>query len=132
MLVGDAASLTSSIYQEGVNMAVASGIYAGKTAIKAKEIGDYSSKTLSNYESLLKSSYVMKELYQLKDLQKMFRNNPRLFGLYPDLINYAMREFLNMDGELKRVKRKRIMKRIRERVGILNLLLDLIKARKLF
>jgi len=37
-----------------------------------------------------------------------------------------------MDGELKRVKRKRIMRKIRERVGFLNLLLDLMKARKLF
>ncbi|MCP8308952.1 MAG: FAD-dependent oxidoreductase [archaeon] len=131
MLVGDAASLTSSIYQEGVNMAIASGLYAGKTAIKAKKLGDYSSKTLSNYENLLKSSYVMKELYQLRELPKMFMNNPRLFGLYPDMINYAMREFLTMDGELKRVKRQRIMRKIGERVGFLNLLLDLIKARKL-
>ncbi|MCP8320813.1 MAG: FAD-binding protein [archaeon] len=131
MLVGDAASLTSSIYQEGVNMAIASGIYAGKTAIKAKEIGDYSSKTLSNYENLLKESYVMKELYQLRELPKILRNNPRLFGLYPDIINYAMREFLSMDGELKRVKRKKIMRKIKERVGLLNLLLDLIKARKI-
>jgi electron transfer flavoprotein-quinone oxidoreductase len=131
MVVGDAASLTSSIYQEGVNMAIASGVYAGKTAIKAKEIEDYSSKTLSYYEGLLKSSYVIKELYQLKDLQKIFRNNPRLFGLYPDLINYAMRELLSMDGELKKVKRKRIMRKMRQRVGFLNLLLDLIKARKI-
>ncbi|MCP8317405.1 MAG: hypothetical protein H3Z51_11210 [archaeon] len=58
-------------------------------------------------------------------------NNPRLFGLYPYIINYAMREFLTMDGELKRVKSKKIMRKIRERVGFLNLLIDLIKARKL-
>ncbi|MCP8320186.1 MAG: FAD-dependent oxidoreductase [archaeon] len=132
MLVGDAASLTSSIYQEGVNMAIASGLYSGKTAIKAKELRDYSSKTLSHYENLLKSSYVMKELYQLRELPKILSNNPRLFGLYPDMINYAMRELLTMDGELKRVKRKKIMKKIRERVGFLKLLIDIIKARKLF
>ncbi|MCP8316642.1 MAG: FAD-dependent oxidoreductase [archaeon] len=132
MLVGDAASLTSSIYQEGVNMAIESGLYAGKTAIKAKELRDYSSKTLSHYENLLKSSYVMKELYQLRELPKILSNNPRLFGLYPDMINYAMRELLTMDGELKRVKRKKIMKKIRERVGFLKLLIDIIKARKLF
>ncbi len=131
MLVGDAASLTSSVFQEGVNMAIASGIYAGKTAIKAKEVRDYSSKTLSYYGRLLKSSYVMEELYQLRGLQKMLVSNPRLFELYPDLINYAMKELLSMDGELKRAKRKRIMRSIKERVGFLNLLLDLITARKL-
>jgi hypothetical protein len=74
----------------------------------------------------------MKELYQLRDLPKKFRSNPRLFGLYPDIINYAMRELLSMDGELKKFKRKKIVRKIRERVGFLNLLLDLIKARELF
>jgi electron transfer flavoprotein-quinone oxidoreductase len=131
MVVGDAASLTSSIYQEGVNMAIESGIYAAKAAIKAKELGDYSSKTLSYYENLLRSSYVMKELYQLRDLPKIFRDNPRLFSIYPDLINYAMKELLSMDGELRRVKSKKIIKMIRQRVGFSKLLLDLIKARKI-
>ncbi len=132
MVVGDAASLTSSIYQEGVNMAIESGIYAAKAAIKAKELGDYSSNTLSYYEKLLKSSYVMKELYQLKDLPKIFRDNPRLFSIYPDLINYVMKELFSMDGELRRVKSKKIIKMIRQRVGFSKLLLDLIKARKIF
>ncbi|MGB9659848.1 MAG: FAD-dependent oxidoreductase [Nitrososphaerales archaeon] len=131
MVVGDAASLTSSIYQEGVNMAIESGIYAAKAAIKAKELGDYSSKTLSYYENLLRSSYVMKELYQLRDLPKIFRDNPRLFSIYPDLINYAMKELFSMDGELRRVKSKKIIKMIRQRVGFSKLLLDLIKARKI-
>ena len=132
MVVGDAASLTSSIYQEGVNMAIESGICAAKAAIKAKELGDYSSKTLSYYEKLLKSSYTIRELYQLRDSPKILRNNSRLFGLYPCLMNYAIREFLSMDGELKRVKCKKIIRKMEERVGFLNILLDLIKARKLF
>ncbi|MEM3382850.1 MAG: FAD-binding protein [Nitrososphaerales archaeon] len=132
IVVGDAASLTSSIYQEGVNMAIESGIYAAKAAIKAKELGDYSSKTLSYYEKLLRSSYVIKELYQLRDLPKIFRNNPRLFSIYPDLINYAMKELFSMNGETRRVKSKKIIKMIRQRVGFSKLLLDLIKARKIF
>ncbi|MEM2955245.1 MAG: hypothetical protein QXM25_00825, partial [Nitrososphaerales archaeon] len=86
----------------------------------------------SYYEKLLKSSYVMKELYQLKDLPKIFRDNPRLFSIYPDLINYIMKELFSMDGELRRVKSKKIIKMIRQRVGFSKLLLDLIKASKLF
>ncbi|MCP8304455.1 MAG: FAD-dependent oxidoreductase [archaeon] len=131
LLVGDAASLTSSVYQEGVNMAVESGLYAGRTVIKAKERGDYSSKTLSEYERTLRSSYVMRELYQLRDLPEIFGSNPRLFSLYPEMINYALRELLTMDGELRGAKRKKVMKMIRKRVGLSNLLRDLIKARKL-
>ncbi|MEM3538791.1 MAG: FAD-binding protein [Nitrososphaerales archaeon] len=131
MIVGDAASLTSSIHQEGVNMAIESGICAAKAAIKAKKLEDYSSKTLSYYENLLKSSYTIRELYQLRDLPKIFRDNPRLFGLYPSIINYAIGELLSMNGELKGVKRQKIIKMIKQRVGFSKLLLDLIKMRKI-
>jgi len=130
LLVGDAAFLCSSLYQEGVNMAIASGLYAGRTVIKAKERGDYSSKTLSDYERTLKSSYVMQELYQLRNVPKIFWSNSRLFSLYPEMINYAIKELLTMDGVQRQAKRKKIMKIIQKRVGLSNLLRDLIKARK--
>ena len=130
LVVGDAASLCSSLYQEGVNMAIASGLYAGKTVIKAKKKEDYSSKTLSEYERTLKSSYVMQELSQLRDLPEIFRRNTRFFSLYPEIINYAMKELLTMDGELRRAKLKKVMKMIQEKVGYSNLIRDLVKARK--
>ncbi|MGQ9719495.1 MAG: FAD-dependent oxidoreductase [Nitrososphaerales archaeon] len=131
LLVGDAAFLTSSVYQEGVNMAMASGMYAGRTVIEAKERGDYSLKTLSNYEKLLRSSYVVRELYHLRNLPEMFANNPRLFSIYPDMINYAIRELLTINGEFGRYKRKKIVKKVKERIGLWRLLLDLVRIRRL-
>ena len=47
MLLGDTAGLVNFMFQEGANLAIMSGKFAGETAVEAKKRGDYSSDTLA-------------------------------------------------------------------------------------
>jgi electron transfer flavoprotein-quinone oxidoreductase len=67
MLLGDAAGFVNFMYQEGSNLAITSGKLAAETVIAAKEKGDYSADSLSLYEKKLKDSFIMKDLYDLRN-----------------------------------------------------------------
>ncbi|GAI25590.1 unnamed protein product, partial [marine sediment metagenome] len=60
LVAGDAAALIlgTGLTLEGANFAVASGVAAAETVIRAKEMGDFSQKSLSYYPELLGESFV--------------------------------------------------------------------------
>jgi len=64
IITGDSAGFVNMapLYQEGSNLAMASGKFAGETAILAKEQKDFSKNTLSVYEEKLKHLYRAKKL----------------------------------------------------------------------
>jgi len=87
IVTGDAAgfALNMGITVRGMEFAVASGILAAETVIKAKESDDFSEKTLSLYENKLKDSFVLKDLYTYKNLPG-FLENRALFSVYPKIL----------------------------------------------
>jgi len=93
LVAGDAAGLSMNIgvTVRGMEYALASGHFAGKTVIKAKEKNDFSAASLSIYEQLLRDSFVMKDFENFKaSLHAM--ENPRLFTVYPQLAGNIMRD----------------------------------------
>lgn len=84
IVTGDAAgfALNMGVTVRGMEFAVASGVAAANTIIKAKEDGDFSEKTLSLYERMLRESFVLKDLFTYKNLPK-FLDNDALFSVYP-------------------------------------------------
>ena len=68
LIVGDAAGLVNpSLYREGSNMAMASGVMAAETIIEAKEKGDFSEAGLAGYGRRLRESFVMQDLQRYCD-----------------------------------------------------------------
>ncbi len=122
MIAGDAAYLCS--YPEGTNLAMASGMLAGKAALHAKKNHDYSANSLSAYQKMLSDTYVMKEMKRKSASHKQLVKNPRLFGIYPDLVSELLADMLHIDGESKSLKHKRAIKKVREKVGLLNAIRD--------
>jgi len=99
LVVGEAAGLINTVYKEGTNLAIESGILAAKTAIKAIEADDYSEKTLSLYAREMEKSFALKDLKRFKNAKYLLKN-PEMFSRIISLLN-AVEELLTCDNESK-------------------------------
>lgn len=81
MIVGDSAGFLSTPRLKGVHLAIRSGICAAKTAAKALTQGDTSEKMLSNYEELVNSSFIYKELYPTRNMRAVMQEGMIVGGL---------------------------------------------------
>lgn len=99
LIAGDAAGffLEGGPILRGMDFAIESGSIAGETAIIAHERKDFSEKTLKIYVDLLKKSFVLRDLKQFRRTPKAM-SNPRLYSLYPELINEILVEMMTIDG----------------------------------
>ena len=68
LVAGDAAALclAAGIWLEGVNFAMASGIYAGEAALEALRAGDVSAAGLAGYRRRLESTFVLRDHRKLR------------------------------------------------------------------
>ncbi|MGQ9631767.1 MAG: FAD-dependent oxidoreductase [bacterium] len=129
LLVGDSAGLVNaSIYHEGSNLAMASGVFAAETIIEAKKRGDFSANTLSLYEKKLRDSFVMKDLKKFRRMSEFCLRNPQVFEKYPDLLNRIAGDYFTITERPKSDVEKGIIGRIRREVGFLRLARDILKA----
>jgi electron transfer flavoprotein-quinone oxidoreductase len=84
VVVGDAAglALNMGILVRGMEFAIASGYLAAQTVKKAKEKGDFSASTLALYQTLLKESFVLKDMETFRHSLEALEN-PRMTDFYP-------------------------------------------------
>jgi electron transfer flavoprotein-quinone oxidoreductase len=133
MLAGDCAGfINNSLFQEGTNMAMASGIFAGETAVEAKQKSDYSGQNLSKiYLSKLENSFVLKDMYQYRDFMGLLRERRDLIGKYPELAIEFLVNYFTVDGRSKKEMKKETLKNIRKKINIFKVLSDMFHARKM-
>ncbi len=126
LVVGDAAGLlvNSGITLRGMDMAIASGMAAAQVVKIATERNDFSKKSLSHYEELLKNDFVLKDRETFKRAPE-FLQNARLYSLYPELACRLFHMLALVKGEKKRVFDEILEETKGERVQIL---LDMIKG----
>ncbi len=103
LIAGDAAglTLTTGLVLEGANFAIASGIAAAETVIRAKKIGDFSKKSLARYPELLKQSFVLQDLETFKKAPLLLEN-PRLYQQYPELACELAERIFTNDGKTRK------------------------------
>lgn len=101
MVVGDTAMFVNGLNREGSNLAMISGKIAGKVAAEAIQSGDISAHGMSVYESRLRDSFVIKDLYKFRKLMPFIESNPHLLGQYPEILNQAARMYFTADGTPK-------------------------------
>ncbi|NBJ15039.1 MAG: FAD-dependent oxidoreductase [Dehalobacter sp. 4CP] len=87
LVVGDAAGLGSNngFTVRGMDLAIASGIYAADTILEAKAKGDFSAATLASYKKKLEDSFVLKDMKTYAGAAA-FMKGDRLFNAYPKLV----------------------------------------------
>jgi electron transfer flavoprotein-quinone oxidoreductase len=125
VVAGDAAALCNAtgVNLEGINLASHSGILAGEAVIAAHRVQDFSRWGLSYYKELLEASYVMKDLKTYRRAPKMLHNN-RIYREYPDLACGMMEYLYRIDGTSKENLMDLFQRTAREKVGLVNLVVD--------
>jgi electron transfer flavoprotein-quinone oxidoreductase len=132
LVVGDAAgfALNMGITVRGMEFAVASGYLAAQAVKQAKGKGDYSSAALGTYATLLKESFVLKDLETFRHSLDVLEN-PRMTNFYPAWVCKVMEDiFLIGEGPKKRVS-STIWKGVRQGLFNLATLRDFLRWRRI-
>ncbi len=124
LVAGDAAALVMNLgfTIRGMDLCIESGRLAAETIIKAKEAGDFSSKTLSQYKTALDNSFIMKDMMHFRKMPKFIENH-RIFTQYPALADKIMSDLFIMHGQEPVKFKKKAMAAVKD-VGLMNLLKD--------
>ncbi len=128
ILTGDAAGLiNASQYHEGSNLAMASGVYAAETVIAAKEKGDFSNATLSQYRDKLEQSFVLKDLKKFQKFSGFLNDNPHLLSDYPDIAVKLLEDYFRISEKPKAQIEKEVVAKFKNEIGIFNFARDIFK-----
>jgi len=113
MIIGDAAMLVNNLHWEGTNLAMISGKLAAQTAVEALNKGDFSRKTLKNYEKALQNSFIMKDLKTYRNLMDIAHQRQKAFmDYYLRKINAFFEMFTSVDSTPKRENYHKFIKSI--------------------
>lgn len=124
MIAGDAAQMINPTHREGSNLAMTAGALAAQTAFEAKQKGDFSKASLSNYQKKLEASFIIPDLIDHKDVEVKIEKNMDLLNVYPDLACQALYEYFTVDGRTKKDIQKSILRKILKTRSIANILKD--------
>ncbi|BAH06443.1 FixC protein [Clostridium kluyveri] len=124
ILVGDAAQFVNGIHREGSNLGMTSGRLAAETIIRAKKLDEFSERTLSYYQKLIKDSFIMKDLKKYENASHVLEENPHFFNHYIPAANKAMSEMFTVDGVSKKDKQKLIIKQMTKGSSLWGLVKD--------
>jgi len=103
LLLGDAAgfALNHGITVRGMDFAIASGFFASEVVKEAKKRNDFSINALSLYESFLRNSFVLKDMYNFKNSSEILWSVSRLYNYYPQLVSDLFKDIFFVPAENK-------------------------------
>ena len=119
LVAGDAAALclAAGIWLEGVNFAMASGMYAAEAVLDALRTGDVSVTGLSGYRKRLEDTFVLKDHRKLRRAPALVLSD-RVQHLYPELVTSVAERMFRVDNPEPKPGLRRILTQERKRVGI--------------
>jgi electron transfer flavoprotein-quinone oxidoreductase len=127
LLVGDAAGLVNtSFFHEGVNLAMASGVFAAETILEALAKKDFSSATLSEYKNKLDKSFVMQDLRQYRGFISFLDSHRGILNEYPGLLAEVLTDYFTVSEKPKNQLKKEIFRKVLKKIGVRRLLGDLL------
>ena len=119
LVAGDAAAmcLAAGIWLEGVNFAMASGMYAGQAAVEAIGRGDTSLAGLAGYERRLADTFVLKDHRKLRRAPKLVLSD-RVQHLYPQFVANVVEGMFRVENPAPKPGLRRIVMRERKAAGL--------------
>ena len=119
LVAGDAAALclAAGIWLEGVNFAMASGIYAAEAVLEALAAGDVSHTGLAGYERRMRDSFVLRDHRKLRRAPGLVLSD-RVQHRYPQLLADTLESMFRVDNPAPKPGLRRIVTRERKRLGI--------------
>jgi electron transfer flavoprotein-quinone oxidoreductase len=119
LIAGDAAALclAAGIWLEGVNFAMASGMYAGQTAIESIGNGDVSQRGLGGYARRLSETFVLRDHRKLRRAPELVLSD-RVQHLYPSMVTGIAERMFRVDNPAAKPGLRRIIREERKRTGV--------------
>lgn len=119
LVAGDAAALclAAGIWLEGVNFAMASGMYAGEAAVEAVQANDTSATGLAGYQHRLSDTFVLKDHRKLHRAPELVLSD-RVQHLYPSMVANVVERMFRVDNPNPKPGVRRILNEERKRAGV--------------
>lgn len=119
LIAGDAAALclAAGIWLEGVNFAMASGMYAGEVAAEASALGTVSRRALERYVDRLEKTFVLQDHRKLRKIPKLVLSD-RVQHRYPQFVTSVVDRMFRVDNPNPKPGLRRIVREERRRAGI--------------
>ena len=126
LVAGDAAALclAAGIWLEGVNFAMASGMYAGQSAAQAITAGDTTASGLRSYTKKLNETFVLKDHKKLRKIPHLVLSD-RVQHKYPGFVTGIVERMFRVENPDPKPGVRRILREERKKAGIS--LMDLIR-----
>jgi electron transfer flavoprotein-quinone oxidoreductase len=126
LVAGDAAALclAAGIWLEGVNFAMASGMYAGQSAAQAVTAGNTSASGLQSYTKKLNETFVLKDHKKLRKIPHLVLSD-RVQHKYPGFVTGIDERMFRVENPHPKPGVRRILREERKKAGIS--LMDLIR-----
>ena len=126
LVAGDAAALclAAGIWLEGVNFAMASGMYAGQSAAQAVAAGNTSASGLQSYTKKLNETFVLKDHKKLRKIPHLVLSD-RVQHKYPGFVTGIVERMFRVENPDPKPGVRRILREERKKAGIS--LMDLIR-----
>jgi electron transfer flavoprotein-quinone oxidoreductase len=119
VVAGDAAAmcLAAGIWLEGVNFAMASGMYAGESVAEALRAGDATAAGLAGYERRLNDTFVLRDHDRLRRAPALVLSD-RVQHQYPQFVAGVVERLFRVDNPQPKPGLRRIVRDERRRAGI--------------
>ena len=119
LVAGDAAALclAAGIWLEGVNFAMASGIYAAEAAVDAVRAGNVTAAGLAGYRERLERTFVLKDHRKLRRAPELVLSD-RVQHLYPGMVANVVERMFRVDNPHPKPGVRRILNDERKRAGV--------------
>jgi len=119
LVAGDAAALclAAGIWLEGVNFAMASGMYAGEAAVEAAKANDTTATGLAGYQRRLSDTFVLKDHRKLHRAPELVLSD-RVQHLYPSMVANVAERMFRIDNPNPKPGLRRIFDQERKRAGV--------------
>jgi electron transfer flavoprotein-quinone oxidoreductase len=129
LVAGDAAGLcyTNGLIQEGMNLAMTSGLVAAEVAAGALSEGDFSARRLARYAKELEQSFVLRDLKTFGRAID-FMHEDRLFTTYPRVVGALMEDLYRSDGSPKQKIGRLGRRAVKDELTVPELIADMFKG----
>lgn len=119
LVAGDAAALclAAGIWLEGVNFAMASGMYAGEAAAEAIAAGDTGATGLAGYQRRLSDTFVLKDHRKLHRAPELVLSD-RVQHLYPGMVANVVERMFRVENPHPKPGLRRILAQERKQAGV--------------
>ena len=119
LVAGDAAALclAAGIWLEGVNFAMASGMYAGEAAATAVNNGNTTAAGLQSYTTKLNETFVLKDHKKLRKIPHLVLSD-RVQHKYPGFVTGIVDRMFRVENPHPKPGVRRILREERKKAGI--------------